>query len=358
MKKKNIYILVIVLFMLLIASMLILSNQSTTMRNKDKDFAVQDTSSITKFFLADKDGRQVLVQRMGGGNWVVNDTYIANKPVVDQMLKTMANVAVLQPVARAAHNNVVKRMAATAVKVEIYQTIFRINLFGRIKLFPKEKLTKVYYVGDNTQDNVGTYMLMDGSQTPFVTYLPGFMGFISLRYTTKIGDWRDHTIFNFRLGQIKSVKMETPKTPDSSFVFNNLGSGNIELIRLTDGAIIDNYDEAKALDFLSAFNDIKFEAIMNEMDSNKRDSIINAVPDFKLTVTTSEDREFTISAFRRRAPEGSLDLNENPMIWDLDRLFVYLHYSNDLTVCQYFVLDRILRPLYFFTPSEQNTIAN
>lgn len=356
MKKRNLYIFIVFLFMLIIALMLVMSNQSTTIRERDKNFAIEDTASITKFFLADKDGRQVLVQRIDGGNWTVNDTYRANKPVVDLMLRTMANVSVLQPVPKAAHNNVVKRMSASAVKVEIYQRAYRINLFHRIKLFPYEKLSKVYYVGDNTQNNAGTFMLIEGSDIPFVTYLPGFLGFISLRYTTKIDDWRDHTIFNFRLMEMKSVKVELPKNADSSFVFYNNGGGNIELFRLKDNAKVEVYDTLKSLDFLSAFNDIKFEGIITEFDSSKYDSIISSVPDFKITIGTYDNRDLSISAFRRKAPEGSFDLNDQQLIWDLDRLYVYVHFTEDLTICQYFVFDRLLRPLSYFLPAPKPAV--
>jgi hypothetical protein len=260
----------------------------------------------------------------------------------------MANVAVIQPVSKAAHNNVVKRMSAIAVKVEIYQRVYRINLFHRIKLFPHEKCTKVYYVGDNTQDNIGTFMLIEGSKTPFITWLPGFMGYISLRYTTKIEDWRDHTIFNIRLADINSVKIETPKNADSSYIFINEGGGKILLHRLKDMSLIEHYDTMKALDFLGSFNDIKFEAVITEIDSSRRDSILTTVPDFIITVKTNDSREYSISTFRRKAQEGSLDLYDNPVIWDLDRLYVYLHFSDDLTICQFFVFDRILRPLSYF----------
>lgn len=348
MKKRNKYILLFVLLLLFVASALLLNNRSTTLSRHDRDFAVEDTSTITKFFLADKNGRQVLLTRITDGTWTVNETYLANKPAVDLMLKTFSNLAVLQPVPKAAHNNVVSRMASLATKVEIYQTAYRINLFQRIKLFPYEKQTKVYYVGDNTKDNVGTYMLMEDSQTPFVTFLPGFMGFVSLRYTTRVADWRDHTIFNFRISDMKNVKVEMPKNPDSSYVFVNAGDGNIEFYRLHDMARIEPYDTTNVLEFLSGFGDIKFETIVSEMDSSRRDSIISSVPDYRISVTTTEDREFSINAYRRKAPEGAHDLYGNPLIWDLDRLYVYLEYSDDLSTCQYFVFDRILRPMNYF----------
>ena len=114
-------------------------------------------------------------------------------------------------------------MAVIAVKVEIYQQVYRINLFDRIKLFRHEKLTKTFYVGDDTSDNMGTYMLMEGSKEPFVMVIPSFRGFLSTRFIPDEDIWRDQTIFKIRLKDIQSVKMEFPLTPDSSFIINKTG---------------------------------------------------------------------------------------------------------------------------------------
>jgi hypothetical protein len=108
-------------------------------------------------------------------------------------------------------------MSAIAKKIEIYQIRPRINLFNKVKLFPRETLTKTYYIGDVTQDNQGTYMLMEGADEPYIVHIPGFRGFVSTRYSTVKADWRDFTVFKTPIGEIASVQVEFPLDPGQSF---------------------------------------------------------------------------------------------------------------------------------------------
>ena len=47
--------------------------------NQLHDFAVKDTSAITKIFLADKFGATVTLEREDVGEWTVNEDYKAEK---------------------------------------------------------------------------------------------------------------------------------------------------------------------------------------------------------------------------------------------------------------------------------------
>ena len=58
--------------------------------------------------------------------------------MINIFLKTLYRIEVRMPVALAARNNVIKRLASSAVKTEIYQTVYRIDFWG-LKLFQKNK---------------------------------------------------------------------------------------------------------------------------------------------------------------------------------------------------------------------------
>ncbi len=175
MKKKNLLILVITLILLIIAAFLVIRQSSGTFGSGMKDFAVTDTASITKVFLADKNNNTILLDRKAPGDWLLNGTYRARNSGIKMLFETFSNLVPKFPVPKKAHNSVITQLAASSVKVEIYQQVYRIRLFG-IKLFPHEKLTKTYYVGGATQDNMGTFMLMEGAEVPFVVHLLGLRG--------------------------------------------------------------------------------------------------------------------------------------------------------------------------------------
>jgi len=193
--KKNRGILVIVIILAIMAVILVLQNRKGTLKGEMGEFAIVDTASVTKIFMADMRNNQVLLTKNSPGEWMLNDSLKARKEGLDLLLKTMSNLAVKAPVPKKSYNSVIKRLATNSIKVEIYQKKYRVDLFNWIKLFPHEKLTKVYYVGNATPDNMGTFMLLDGSDVPFVVYEPGFRGFVAARYTAATNDWRDHQIF-------------------------------------------------------------------------------------------------------------------------------------------------------------------
>ena len=65
------------------------------------------------------------------------------------------------PVPKAAFNNVIKQIATSGTKVEIYQG--------------KDKPSKTYYIGGATLDHQGTYMILETegvkSSVPFIMYI-------------------------------------------------------------------------------------------------------------------------------------------------------------------------------------------
>ena len=184
MKKKNILIIFIILILGSVAVYLYLTRGNAAFRNKFNDFAIADTASITKVFLADKNNNTVLLKKNGMGDWTLNNNYKARMSGVNMLLETFSKLVTKYPVPKKAHNGVISRLAARSVKVEIYQMVYRVDLMG-ISLFPHEKLTKTYFVGDATPDNMGTFLLMDGADVPYVVQLLGLRGFIASRYSTQ-----------------------------------------------------------------------------------------------------------------------------------------------------------------------------
>jgi hypothetical protein len=56
---KNKYIILVVLILAIIALVLILGRSSDTFKTSSSDFAVTDTSTVTKIFMSDKNNNSV-----------------------------------------------------------------------------------------------------------------------------------------------------------------------------------------------------------------------------------------------------------------------------------------------------------
>jgi hypothetical protein len=346
--KKNRFALILTIVVLLLAIVLVISNRKSTLSQKETAFAIQDTASITKIFIADLDTNEVLLERQGN-SWTLNKNYQAHGRKMDLLLSTMMKLRVKAPVSKSAHDNVISRMAGLAVKVEVYQIVPRINLFGRIKLFPAEKLVRTYYVGDATKDNMGTFMLMDGAKTAYIVYLPGFRGYVSSRYTANADDWRDHTIFRHSLSEIKSIKMEFNQKPEESFLLETAGSDAYTITRLSDQQVLSQYDTLNVLYYLTSFSDIRFEALLNNnLPEVKKDSIISSPFLHRITLTDVSGKQTMITTFEKRQNHDHLEVDFKIVPVDLDRLYGLINDDKDFVLLQYYTFDKLLRPISYF----------
>ena len=346
--KKNRSIFIVFIALGLIALILWLTQSTTTFRRSMSDFALDDSSNVTKIFMSDKNNNTVKLTKTSPGRWIVNDKYAAQKLNVESLLKTMLEIEVQQPVANAAHDNIVKELAVNAVKVEIYQLVYRIDLFGSIRWFPHEKLTKVYYVGGATQSNQGCFMLMEHSSVPFITFQPGFRGFVSPRYSPIEKYWRDYNVFRSTIAEIETVKVEVPGTPDYSYEVRNNGKNRFSLISLSDTKEIPDYDTLKLLNFLSGFRNLNYESLLNDMNKFRKDSILASQPFIIITLTDTSGVTKTIKTYHKQALYGQTDPEGNPMPYDPDRLYASVNGGQDFTIIQYYNFDKVLRPKPFF----------
>ena len=192
--KKNKIIVIVILVLIVLAIVIFAGNRYTTLEDHESNFAISDTAAITKIFIADKSEHEVILTRTQE-SWLIDGIFLANTQLVDILLETIKKLKVKTPVSLVAHDNVVKRMSAIGRKVEVYQTAYRINLFNKLKLFEYEKLARVFYVGDASQDNMGTYMLIEGAERPYIVYIPSFRGYLTERFSPVPDRWRSHVIF-------------------------------------------------------------------------------------------------------------------------------------------------------------------
>lgn len=348
MKNRSIpYLLTIVL--VAAAVFLVFNNRKGTLKRSESEFAVSDTASITKLFFADKKNNMVKLEKTGPGAWRLNDRYVASTDEVNAMLRTLVALDIKSPVAKAARNTVIRMLAAKSVKTEVYQTVYRIDLFDWLRLFPHEKRTKTFYVGDATQNNLGTFMLMEGSNDPFVVNIPGFRGFVATRFSTKELDWRSHGIFNSRLPDIKSISIQYFDRPEYSFKVVNNDNRNFALVTYPGLQAVSSFDTLKVIEYLASYRLINFEGIVNNLEKNQLDSITSSVPAYVITLEKKSGEKQVMKAWRRKAAPGETDLEGNPTEWDRDRMFARIEGTDDLLLIQYFVFDPLLKPLQWFT---------
>lgn len=345
--KKNLTYIIIALILGLIALITITTRKQGTIDKKHGEFAVTDTASITKIYMVDKNNREVLLQRSDSSHsqWTVNNKFIARNEGLVMLMSTISNLRVKAPVSKAGYNTVIRQLASNSVKVEVYQIKPRINIFDRITLFPREKLTKVFYVGHSTQDNMGNFMLLEGSEIPFIVYLPGLRGFVSPRFSTNENDWRDYTIFKIPLDEFASAEVDFFEKQEESFRIQKDEISRFTITSPTTNSPVPFMDTLRILNYVNGFRDIRFEDILNDLGQAFIDSVKNTQPVYRLVVRDTKNREYKVTTYRIRSKGGDFDENGNLLPYNPDRMFALVNDDKDFVLVQYFVFEKLTVPL-------------
>lgn len=348
MKKNRLAIILVIVLGAISIALLVLKNHTNTLDKANSEFAVDDTASITKIFLADKENNTVTLTRLSPAKWSINEQFNVSRDAMDLFLKTLMSVEVKEPVSKAATPQIIKLLATNSVKVEIYQKVYRIDLFDKLKLFPHEKITKTYYVGCPTQNNMGTYMLVEGSDKPYITHIFGFNGFLTSRYSALVKDWREHVIFDLKYNQVKSVKVQIADDPGNSFMAVKKTPKKFLVVALSNNTTVANYDTLKIMELFSAFEDVRFEAFLNDMNKFKKDSVLSSPPYITIGVEDYNGKMFNLTSFLRQAPADAIDQEGKPLVYDRDRLYAMINDKKDLVMIQFYTFGSIFKPLSYY----------
>ena len=136
-----------------------------TLNEDSKNFSFADTAKVSRIFIANKAGQKAELTRIDEGKWLVNGKYPARIDLIVSILKCLKYLEVKHPVSEKATPYVIKDLATQAIKVEFYSG---------------DNPLRFFYVGGETQDHTGTYMLLVNHETgenydkPYVMGLPGF----------------------------------------------------------------------------------------------------------------------------------------------------------------------------------------
>ena len=322
------------------AVFLVTKYQKSTLKEELSDFAIEDTASIDKIFLSDKDGYKLLLERKTASNWIVNNSFDARPDAIKILLETIKQIKVKAPVGRASFNNVVKKMAVKSTKVEIYQ---------------KGKLTKTYYVGGTTEDFLGNYMMIENSSAPFIMHIPGFDGYLYPRYYAIPEMWRSTALYRYKSQDITSIKLEDLKNPKNSW---ELQQENTKItLKNFQGNDIPQFDTLKGRELLTQFFNINCEGYVKDIEPERKDSILSSTPRTIFTITTKNGESKQLKCFNKKLLVETYDMNGKLMDLDVDRFYGMLNNNKkDLLLIQNFVFDNLMVPVDFFAPSTSDFV--
>ncbi len=361
-RKKNLLILLIAVVLISIIALLV-ALKGSKKATFEQDFHVADTETITKIFLADKQNNQVLLERVADADstadttWTVDGIYPVNKGMMRLLLETLHDMRIRQQVNKNAVPQAIKRLSTNAIKCEVYQTRYFINWFGgRIRLFPHEKQTVTYFVGQETQDMMACYMYREGDKVPYIIHIPGFRGYLTPRFVTDPMSWRSHNIVHWDVTKLQRVNLDIPATPEESYTVLRDGDG---FIFQQNGQTVNNFDTARVAQMLSCFHNLNFDEFASQVPNSNMDTSFNAGPRAILSITNTEGVTREVKTYiKYNNPTDSLVMRDDKLYetFDLNRLYAIID-NKDTVLIQYFVFDNILQPASFYLGQQSSTFA-
>ncbi|MEO8069455.1 MAG: hypothetical protein ABI599_17285 [Flavobacteriales bacterium] len=331
--RRNLILLLVLLLLGALVWWLAAERGTGTLAGPLADFAVADTSKVTRIFIAEHNGRSVDLTRAADG-WRVNGNFRAKKYNVDLLLKTFLRAEVRSPVPKSAEANVLKTMSSAARKVEVYEG--------------GQEPSKVWYVGHATQEHVGTYMLLEipgegRSSEPFIVGMSGFTGHLSSRFHSDLDEWRSSEVFVFNdPTAIAAIRVDHPREPATSFSVDYAG-GNTLVLKDGTGAAVP-MDSLAVKDFLLQFKKLNYEYIDRNITRSKRDSLTATIPNTTVTAVDRSGVASEVKIWLRKPDAEGVDASGAPLQYDVNRMYGLMA-DTVLVVIQRHMFDRITIPL-------------
>jgi hypothetical protein len=345
---KKFYPFIVVILLLAGAAAWFFVNRTHGTFDKEEDaFAVSNKKDITKVILADTDKKRVELTLVNGV-WMVNGKYPAREELIISLFDVITRIKTLCPVPRAAHDYVVRSLFEKNTKVEVYT--------GK-----NEQPVKVYYVGGQTPDGNGTYMLREvegkPENRPYITYLPGLQAYLTPRFQTDEEVWRDRVMFKYEPEDIKSLSLEYPAEENKSFAINRVSKDSFSLSAISDKYTINQaYQQKYVREYLKFYSSISIETFDNK--NPEKDSVVHTTTPYCIfTITGNDGKVNKARLFYQPINKRSkmpFDNTGKIMTYDVDHYYAAIHDDKDFAVVQYYVFGKLLRsyPDFFFKPGK------
>lgn len=331
---KQVKILLILVVLALAVYFLYTRKPWSSVKGGDETaFAIEDTASVTKVFLADGRGSNTLLQRTPNG-WMVDGKFLADGRKIDLLLETIHDVKLRNLVGQNEYNNVIKTFTAMGVKVEFYK---------------EDELIKTIYVGQMTSDQTGTYMMMDGASTPYVTHIPGFVGYLTPRFLTQSVKWRSRLIFDKRPEDISSLEVAYPGEPSQSFRIEN--TNGVLSLKDAGGHAMPVRDSNFIKYYVAGFSQLYAEGFDENYTAAMQDSISRTAPFVTVSIQGKDGQKQFVQLHLKpmeKSTKERYDEAGNLRATDNERYFAFANGDKNMLYVQQFNFGRVLKRISDF----------
>ncbi len=339
--KKNILMLGILLILGGFAYYLVNNDRDDVAKTIDdydfsyRDFAIKNIDDIAKIVVVNRT-KGVFTFKKHNDAWFVNDSFVANKMSVNNMLSVFQRVKIDYVPTEAAQKNAMKGMMLNGIKVEIYDK--------------NGNALKKYFVGDSPQNSIGTYFVMDGYSKPLVMTLPGFKGNLRVRFSYSLNEWRDRTVIDETPEKIEKIEIKYYIDKDAYFELERKNDKfEIHPAFEDEKKITKPLDQKFANSYLVSFTKKIAEGII--ADKEFIENILNQQLLAELVIERKNGTKKSLKIFMSPSfDKESLPDNKGIYKYFNNKVHRYFaqDYKGDVYQIQYIVFDDVLIPYQSF----------
>ena len=336
MKSSTKIVLVIAIILLGVSFWFFNGKQDSTVEISAEDFAIKDTSSIYKIYMADTRANTITLERKEGNKWMLNGKYWARKDAIDNILKFCVLVDLKGKVPKKSLDGITKLMATRHTKVEMYDK--------------ETNLIKTYYVGNATQNHLGTFMLLETPENgmikePLVMGMKGFIGILGPRFFTDEIEWKSIEAFSYAINDIKQISVKYYEEPQESFTIKYMGGNNIELYAANNQKI-NSFDTVALKNYMLGYRSASFEIYKTKFSPLQIDSVFRTEPFAEFSVT-DKNNKITTATIYNKINRTEMENKPDSLYYDTEAKYGTLD-KKDLAILQVYAFGKLFEPLSSF----------
>lgn len=343
---KNSKTLLLIATLIIIGAIAYFSANSTTLISSDgplRDFAIADTSAISKFIISDTEGNKITISRDNPEKvWMIDGTEFKAKPEnATLILDALKRIAIRQDLDEPAINTALNYLAVRHKKVEYF-------------LNDETTPIKSWYIGNSTADHQGTFMLLQNetqkSSIPFIVHKPGMRGYLDARFFTSFNDWRYTGIYNYGIGAIKNIQFINHDEPFESFSITVDKDSKVNFLD-ENQAPLPLFDTLQLSHYVTHFKKLHFSHTVTDLTEKQIDSVLTLPPNVSIEVTDNTDSKKKVNIWKIF---DNIETDEGTWIKKLNPGYAFLSIngSKELVRVQYHQWDNVLKPKHYFLPKK------
>ncbi|HSV89252.1 MAG TPA: DUF4340 domain-containing protein [Bacteroidales bacterium] len=347
MKAKNLsYLIVLMVVITTITLFLHFAGRQASIPERDRGFRLNYVNNIVRIEMGKVDMPALNLERNEAGVWRFNRLYTANDPAIRELLAALRQLNVRKPVALTDQDSINKLLDTEGIRLNVFSRFYLVRLPGEIRLFPFSRRVRQYLIGQDTPEGDGAYMRLFRSQIPFVVHIPGVERSLAGIFSPDESIWRDPVVVNLLPEQIARIEVSYNQSPEESFVIENLENKPVLLQnQFAVDSVLVNWDRVGR--FLSSFTELYYDRLLtNPADSVMLEGLIEPAF-FDITITDFLENRTNLIFYRRKADKEELEVLAPGTTADPNLFFMQVN-SGKFAVGNYFVFNRIMRPLSFF----------